>query len=52
MQFGDTTLSGIQVREWASKIKGGRESVDNASHDRHPRSSLTDGNIPTIYDRI
>ena len=32
-QFGDATLSRTQVFDWASKFKGGRESVENESHD-------------------
>jgi hypothetical protein len=51
-QFGDATLSRTQVFDWASKFKGGRESVENESHDRRPRSSLTDENICAVRDVI
>jgi hypothetical protein len=48
-QFGDMTSS-TQVYDWASKFKGGREAVQKESHNRCPRTSLTDDNIPAICD--
>jgi hypothetical protein len=30
-QFGDMTLSSTQVYDWASKCKGGRQTVENKS---------------------
>jgi len=51
-QFGDMTLSSTQVYDWASKFKGGREAAENESHDRRPRTSLTDDNIRAICDLI
>jgi transposase len=50
-QFGDMTSS-TQVYDWASKFKGGREAVENESHNRRPRTSLTDDNIRAICDLI
>jgi len=51
-QFGDMTLSSTQVYDWASKFKGGHEAVENESHNRRPRTSLTDDNIRAICDLI
>ena len=51
-QFGDMTLSSTQVYYWASKFKGGHEAVENESHNRRPRTSLTDDNIRAICDLI
>ena len=51
-QFGDMTLSSTQVYDWASKFKGGREAAENESHNRRPRTSLTDDNIRAICDLI
>ena len=44
-RFGDVTLSQNRVFTWARQFRGGRESVENKSPDRRPRSSLTDDNI-------
>ena len=51
-QFGGATLSRTQVFDWASKFKGGRESVKNERHDRRPRSSLTDESICAVCDLL
>jgi hypothetical protein len=51
-QFGDTTLSQNRVYTWAREFKGGRERVENESHCRRPRSSLTDDNISAIRELI
>lgn len=51
-QFGDATLSQNRVFTWAREFKGGRERVENESHDRRPRSSLTDDNIRAVQDLI
>ncbi|KAG5326632.1 GVQW3 protein, partial [Pseudoatta argentina] len=41
VQYGDDTLSKTQVFDWAKKFKSGRESVENVSHNRRPRSSVS-----------
>ena len=51
-QFGDATLFQNRVFNWARQFKGGRESVENKSHDRCPRSSLTDDNICAVRELI
>ena len=51
-QFGDTALSQNRVFTWARQFKGGQESVENKSHDRRPRSSLTDDNIRAVREVI
>ncbi|KAG5328416.1 GVQW3 protein, partial [Acromyrmex charruanus] len=45
VQYGDDTLSKTQVFDWAKKFKSGRESVENVSHNRRPRSSVSGDNI-------
>lgn len=51
-QFGDSTLSQNRVYTWAREFKGGRERVENESHDRRPRTSLTDDNTRTVRELI
>lgn len=51
-QFGDATLSRTQVFDWAKKFKEGREVVENESHQRRPRTSVTEDNIRLIRDLI
>ena len=38
--------------DWAKKFKEGREAVQNESHQRRPRKSVTDENIRAIRDLI
>ncbi|KAJ8938580.1 hypothetical protein NQ318_013634 [Aromia moschata] len=40
-QFGDNTLSRTRVFAWHNEFSGGREKVENQSHDRRPRTSMT-----------
>ncbi|XP_073989689.1 histone-lysine N-methyltransferase SETMAR-like [Rhodnius prolixus] len=51
-QFGDSTLSQNRVFTWAREFKGGRERVENESHDRRPTTSLTDDNIRAVRELI
>ena len=51
-QFGETTLSRTQVFDWAQKFKEGQEAVQNESHQKRPRTSVTDENIRAIRDLI
>ncbi|XP_026316211.1 histone-lysine N-methyltransferase SETMAR-like [Hyposmocoma kahamanoa] len=51
-QFGDTTLSQNRVYTWAREFRDGRERVENESHRRRPRSSLTDENISAVRELI
>lgn len=51
-QFGDKTLSRSQVYDWVNKFKGGRETVENESHNRRPRTSLTNENICAVRELL
>ncbi|KAJ8958605.1 hypothetical protein NQ318_016326 [Aromia moschata] len=44
-QFGDNTLSRTRVFAWYKEFSGRREKDENQSHDRRPRTSLTEANI-------
>ena len=51
-QIEDATLSQKRVFSQARKFKGGRETVENKSHYRCPRSSLTDDNFRVVRELI
>lgn len=47
-QFKDNTLKKTQVYSWHTQFLKGREAVENASHQRRPRTSVTNDNIRTV----
>lgn len=51
-QFGDNTLSRTRVFAWHKEFSGGRETVENESHARRPRTSVTEANIDAIGNLI
>lgn len=51
-QFGDATLSQNRVYTWVREFRDGRERVENESHDRRPRTSLTNDNIRAVRELI
>jgi hypothetical protein len=40
-QCGEKTLSNVSVYEWSGAFKKGRETVENESHERRPRTPIT-----------
>ncbi|MBZ5797438.1 hypothetical protein K8353_46240, partial [Burkholderia contaminans] len=46
------TLSRPRVFAWHKEFSGGREKVENQSHDRRPRTSLTEANISKVRNLI
>lgn len=51
-QFGENALSWPRVKAWCAEFKKGREKVENMSHPRRPRSSITPGNIAVVRELI
>lgn len=51
-QFGENTLSQARVFYWHKTFSEGREKVENESHDRRPRTSLTAEHIQAVRDLI
>jgi len=51
-QYRESTLSKTQVRFWHKEFLGGRDAVQNTSHQRRPRTSITPGNIAVVCDLI
>lgn len=51
-QFGEETLSRARVFAWHKQFVEGRERVENQSHDRRPRSSITAGNIDSVRQLV
>lgn len=47
-QFGEKTLSRPRVFAWHKQFSGGRENVENQSHVRRPRTSVTEANIEAV----
>jgi histone-lysine N-methyltransferase SETMAR len=47
-QYGESTLSKTQVKFWHKAFRGGRDAVQNTSHQRCPRTSITPENIAAI----
>jgi len=39
-QYGEKTLSNVSVYKWSSAFKKGRETVENETHERRPRTSV------------
>lgn len=46
-EFGDDALSRIQVFDWIKKFRSGHDAVKNKSHERRPRSNVTE-NIQAV----
>jgi len=51
-QYGESTLSKTQVKFWHKEFRRGRDAVQNTSHQRRPRISITPGNIAAVRDVI
>jgi len=51
-QYGESTLSKTQVKFWHKEFHGGRDVVQNTSHQRCPRTSVTPENITAVRDLI
>ena len=51
-QYGESTLSKTQVKFWHREFRGGRDAVQNTSHQRRPRTSTTPENIAAVRDLI
>lgn len=51
-QFGESTLSQPRVYHWHKTFSQGREKVENETHDRRPRTSITEENIRAVRDLI
>ena len=51
-QYGESTLSKTQVKFWHKEFHGVRDAVQNISHQRRPRTSITPENIAAIRDLI
>ncbi|XP_057658478.1 histone-lysine N-methyltransferase SETMAR-like [Diorhabda carinulata] len=51
-QFGEKTLSRARVFAWHKQFVEGRERVENESHDRRPRTSITAGNIDSVRQLV
>jgi len=51
-QYGEPTLSKMQVKFWHKEFRGGRDAVQNTSHQRRPRTSITPENIAAVCDLI
>ena len=51
-QYEESTLSKTQVKFWHKEFCGGRDAVQNTSHKRHPRTSITPENIAAVRDLI
>ena len=51
-QYGETMLLKTQVKFWHKEFHGGRDAMQNTSHQRHPRTSITPKNIAAVHDLI
>lgn len=47
-QFGEETLSRARVFAWHKQFVGGRDHVENESHNRRPRTSIAENNISCV----
>ena len=50
-QYGEKTLSNVSVYKWSSAFKKGRETVENAPHERRPRTSISGENSDRVIGR-
>ena len=51
-QYGESALSKTKVKFWHKEFRGGRDAVQNTSHQRRPRTSTTPENIAAVRDLI
>jgi hypothetical protein len=51
-QFKEETLSRARVFAWHKHFVEGREHVENEGHDRRPRTSVTAGQLATVFYRL
>ena len=51
-QYGESTLSKTQVKFWHKEFRGGRDAMQNTSHQRRPRTSITPEDITAVRDLI
>jgi hypothetical protein len=51
-QYGESTLLKTQVKFWHKAFRGGWDAVQNTSHQRCPRTSITPKNIAAVRDLI
>ena len=51
-QYGESALSKTQVKFWHKEFRGGRDAVQNRSHQRRPRTNITPENIAAVRDLI
>ena len=51
-QYGKSTLSKTQVKFWHKEFRGGRDAVQNTSHQWRPRTCTTPENIAAVRDLI
>jgi len=51
-QYEESTLSKTQVKFWHKEFHGGKEAVQNTSHSRRPRTSISPENIAAVLDLI
>ena len=51
-QYGESTLSKTQVKFWNKELRRARDAVQNTSHRRRPRTSITPENIAVVRDLI
>ena len=51
-QYGESKLSKTQVKFWHKEFRGGRDAMQNTSHQRRPRTSTTPENIAAVRDLI
>jgi len=51
-QYGESKLSKTQVKFWHKEFRGGREAMQNTSHQRRPRTSISPENIAVVHDLI
>jgi len=51
-QYGESILSKTQVKLWHKEFRGGRDALQNTSHQRRPRTNITPENIAAVRDLI
>jgi len=51
-QYGESTLSKTQMKFCHKEFRGGRDAVQNTSHQRCPKTNTTPENIAAVRDLI
>ena len=51
-QYGESTLSKMQVKFWHKEFHGGRDTMQKTSHQWRPRTVITPENIAIVRDLI